>query len=188
MKYKNTPVSINVKNIINELKDQPQWLNQRTLFEGITIDGDESRDLDDAIWIEQIPSGWKVDVAISDLAQCIEPNSPLFEKARGRQVSEYLSTGVKNMLPRILSEGFLSLNNSGEKPVLLFSIELSQQLETQKFQIDQARFRSIRKLTYVQTANILNNNLTDDPLYGMLSLASQLAQMLVQKRRDRGAL
>lgn len=188
MDHRITPISIEVKNICIELKNQPQWLINRTLFEGITIDGDESCDLDDAIWIEQSPTGWKVNVAISDITQCIEPKSPLFEKARGRQVSEYLSTGVKNMLPRILSEGFLSLNNNDEKPVLLFNIELNQKLETQNFQINQARFRSIRKLTYVQTANILNNNLTDDPLFGMLSSASQLAQMLVQKRRDKGAL
>jgi dsRNA-specific ribonuclease len=188
MEHKVTPVSIEVTAIAETLRNCPEWLNKRPVFEGITIDAEESKDLDDAVWVSKTDEGWKVEVAISDVAQLIAPDGVLFEKIRGRQVSEYLSTGVRNMLPRILSEGHLSLNEKGEKPILLVTIELNHQLDVQNLKLNEARFRSLRRMSFMQVAQILNNNETNDTHYQLLAKALELSQNLMQKRRNRGAL
>ncbi len=188
MNHKITPVSIEITHIVNTFNDNSDWNKSRSLFEGITIDGDESKDLDDAIWLTKHDKGWNVEVAIADVAHFIPPFGPLFEKVRGRQVSEYLSTGVKNMLPRVLSEDKLSLCEGQQKPALLFTIELDFQLEVKQVSINEVRFQSQRRMSYSQVANILNKQISEDPHYEILACATELSQYLVQKRRDKGAL
>lgn len=93
------------KRLANSITDK--WL--------VTIDGVDSKDLDDAIYVERYKDGYKLLVAIADVSHYVQPKSPLDREALRRGNSTYLANMVIPMLPKILSDDLCSLNPNTEK-------------------------------------------------------------------------
>lgn len=186
MNDKKASSEINEYNV--QIQRMEELIEQRPLIEAITIDADESKDLDDAFWIEQTNTGWIIDVAIADITFMLEPHRPLFELARKRQTSVYRAAHVQHMFPTELSESTFSLAEGGIKPVVWFTLELDHQLNVFNIEIREARFSSLKRFTYAEVARIITKQETFNPFFNMLNRASVLSLQLLQKRRDKGAL
>lgn len=114
-----------------------------------TIDEPTSKDLDQALFVEAIDGGGhRVWYAIADAAHFVQPQSVLWDEAMRRGSSYYLPGQVIPMLPRVLSEGVMSLNPEVERRALLFVVELDDAGKVAQSRIERARIRSRAKLSY----------------------------------------
>jgi ribonuclease R len=115
----------------------------------ITIDNDDSRDLDQAMCIERTPAGgFVVHYALADAAYYVKPGTPLFDEAMRRGTSYYLPGLCVPMLPPELSEGLISLNEGQDRRALVFSMTLDANGQVQGTSLCRARIRSRKKLSY----------------------------------------
>ncbi|GEM_PF-783007 len=154
---------------------------------GITIDGETSKDLDDAIFVEKRENGYLVKVSIADVAGLIKVDSAIYREALQRVETRYFSGYNVPMLPPQLSENRLSLLENEMRPTLTFGMELNANLDVQQFTIQETFVKNQRQLGYGLVDEILDNK-PDDPHYGLLSDCIALAERLLNKRRNRGAL
>ncbi len=154
---------------------------------GVTIDGESSKDLDDAIFVQKREGGYLVQVSIADVTELITIDSAIYREAMQRVETNYFSGYNVPMLPNQLSENKLSLLENELRPTLTFWIELSHNLEVQQLTIGQTFLKSERKLSYPQVDEILDTN-RDDRHYDLLTECFTLAQRLLDRRRKRGAL
>ncbi len=114
----------------------------------VTIDNPDSRDLDQALFIQQDSQGFQVYYALADAAFYVQPGSSLFEEAIQRGSSYYLPGKSIPMLPRALSEGLISLNPNQLRRSLVFVMTLDKKGQCQSTKIIRARIQSRRKLSY----------------------------------------
>lgn len=114
----------------------------------VTIDNDDSRDLDQALFIERAGDGYVVHYALADASYYIRPGSPLFEDALSRGTSYYLPHLCVPMLPPELSEGLISLNPDVERRALVFVMQLDAAAAPVETTLIRARIRSRAKLSY----------------------------------------
>lgn len=121
---------------------------RRHYEEGISIDGIESLDLDDAIWAERTVGGYAVFVHISDVTEAVPAYSPLDIEALKRTTSVYRQDGVVNMFPPILSQDLLSLNEHGEKLTLSIRIELDHEGRMTDHRVYESVFKNLRRYDY----------------------------------------
>ncbi len=145
--------------------DDPALVDM-TALPFVTIDNDDSRDLDQALYIEEAPAGggFLVYYALADASYYVRAGTPLFADALARGASFYLPGLVVPMLPRALSEGLVSLNPQVDRRALVFVMRLDAAGATVTTEIARARVHSHAKLTYdgVQA-------LFDDPASSELS-------------------
>jgi len=127
--------------------DDPELID-RTSLPFVTIDNEDSRDLDQALCIEREGRAWLVYYALADASYYVRPGSALFAEALARGSSYYLPGLSIPMLPRPLSEGIVSLNQGETRRALLMSMHLDQRGEVSSTEISLARIRSRAKLTY----------------------------------------
>jgi len=115
----------------------------------VTIDNDDSRDLDQALFIERAqPTGHVVWYALADAAHYVRPGSALFAEALRRGASYYLPELVVPMLPVSLSEGLVSLNEGVPRRAVVFRIALDDLGEVRAVELLRGRIRSRKKLSY----------------------------------------
>lgn len=114
----------------------------------ITIDNDDSRDLDQAMFIERIDDGYTVHYALADASHYVTPESALWEEALRRKASLYFPGFAVPMLPPKLSEDLVSLNEQVDRRALVFSMKLNHDAEIQGTDISRCCIRSRRKLAY----------------------------------------
>ncbi len=115
----------------------------------VTIDNDDSRDLDQALYVEAHADGaHTVYYALADAAYYVRPGSALFDEALARGASYYLPGLVVPMLPRSLSEGLISLNEGALRRALTFIVALDARGEVRAVELVRARIRSRAKLSY----------------------------------------
>ena len=129
----------------------------------VTIDGEDARDFDDAVYCEQKPGGgWTLYVAIADVSHYVKPENPLDIEANNRATSVYFPDHVVPMLPEILSNGLCSLNPQVDRLCMVCEMEVSAQgvVETSRFY--EAVMYSHARLTYTKVAAILAEPDSDD--------------------------
>jgi ribonuclease R len=116
----------------------------------VTIDNEDSKDLDQALYIERAGNGFEVFYALADASHFIHASSKLFSEALRRGSSYYLPGLTLPMLPEPLSEGLISLNEGRRRRSLVFVMTLDRDGACDGTRIVQARIRSRRKLSYPQ--------------------------------------
>lgn len=157
----------------------------------VTIDGEDARDFDDAVWAEPLDGGgFRIIVAIADVAFYIAPNSPLDSDARERGNSTYFPDKVVPMLPERLSNNLCSLRPKEDRPVLGVEMEIDAAGKLGKFWFHRATIHSAARLTYNQVQDALEgkpNDLTT-PLMPALKNLEGAYRLLLEAKKKRGAL
>jgi len=159
----------------------------------ITIDGIDARDFDDAVWCERLEKGWRLMVAIADVAHYVSIGSALDREAVERGTSVYFPGRVVPMLPEVLSNGLCSLNPDVDRLCMLCELTLDEKGNVKKTRFHNAIMRSHARLTYDQVSEML----VDDKsplrsqyanLISMIEELHKLYKVLAKKRRKRGAI
>jgi ribonuclease R len=131
----------------------------------VTIDGEDARDFDDAVYCEPHKqgrgktafSGWRLLVAIADVSHYVKPGDPLDGDAYERATSVYFPRRVIPMLPEKLSNGLCSLNPYEDRLSMVCDMLVSESGEVQAYQFYPAVIRSQARFTYNEVAAILGN-------------------------------
>ena len=118
----------------------------------LTIDGADARDFDDAVFCEPTPAGWRLYVAIADVAHYVERGSPLDEEARSRGTSVYFTRRVLPMLPEVLSNGLCSLNPKVDRLCMVCEMRVGRDGKVSRARFFEAVMRSQARLTYEEVA------------------------------------
>lgn len=114
----------------------------------VTIDNEDSLDLDQALCVERRGQGYRVYYALADAAHFVRPGSALLEEALERGTSYYLPGLCAPMLPPLLSEDLVSLNPEVERRALLFVLDLDAEGRSTRTALERALIRSRAKLSY----------------------------------------
>ena len=118
----------------------------------VTIDGEDAKDFDDAVFCEPQGEGWRLLVAIADVANYVKVGSALDTEAYDRATSVYFPGRVIPMLPENLSNGLCSLNPNVDRLAMVCEMQLSDNGEVSDYKFFEAVFRSHARLTYNQVA------------------------------------
>ena len=154
----------------------------------VTIDPDDARDFDDAIYVEKVANGgWHLGVHIADVAAYVEPGSALDREARHRGNSVYLPDRVVPMLPERLSNGVCSLNPGVDRLTHSVFIHFDKNGVVKRARFARSVIRSAHRLTYKQAYAILKSA-PGDQLSERLHVAWELASLLRRKRFEHGSL
>jgi ribonuclease R len=121
----------------------------------VTIDGADARDFDDAVFCEPMPSGWRLYVAIADVAHYVERGSALDEEARSRGTSVYFTRRVLPMLPEVLSNGLCSLNQKVDRLCMVCEMRVGRDGKVSRARFFEGVMRSQARLTYEEVAAML---------------------------------
>ena len=159
----------------------------------ITIDGDDSKDFDDAVGLDMLPNGnFHLEVDIADVTHYVKEGSPLDEEAYARGTSTYLVDRVIPMLPFRLSNGICSLNPGEDRLALTCEMEIDHSGNVVKHEIYPSVIQSKYRMTYNNVNEILKGDeeLNEEyaPLVPMLKQMAQLHEILFNKRHQRGAI
>ncbi len=160
-----------------------------------TIDGDDSKDFDDAIGVEKLENGnFRLGVHIADVTHYVTENSPLDKEALERATSVYLVDKVIPMLPKELSNGICSLNPGVDRLTLSCIMEINHKNgKVEKYDIVKSVINSKARMTYTEVSNLLENNDKKmrekySDFIENLENAQELAAILSQRREKRGAI
>ncbi len=158
-----------------------------------TIDGDDSKDFDDAIEVVKNSDGtYKLGVYIADVSHYVKENSPLDIEALNRGTSVYLADRVIPMLPHKLSNGICSLNEGVDRLVLACIMQISKDGKLLNYDICEGVISSKYRMTYNNVNKILNNDKETidkyQELVEPLHNAINLSKILRNKRTKQGAL
>jgi ribonuclease R len=164
---------------------QPE-LWQRPQVEGITIDGPDSRDLDDAVWIEPTSTGAILSVHIADVSELVQMGSILDRVAIARTTTRYFSTGNAPMLPRPLSEDKLSLLEYQDRPTITVRVTLNRNVEIEQTEILETWLRNRRRFHYAEAEQAMKD--PHDPFSELLQTAFLWAEQLYRERINAGAI
>ncbi len=159
----------------------------------ITIDGADARDFDDAVWCEKLDSGWRLIVAIADVAHYVDPGSPLDQEAIDRGTSVYFPGRVVPMLPEVLSNGLCSLNPEVDRLCMLCELTLDDDAVVKRTRFHNGIMRSHARLTYDQVSEMLTEPSSPlrkqhESLVPMIEELHNLYKALARKRKKRGAI
>ncbi len=121
----------------------------------VTIDGEDARDFDDAVYAEPKGKGYRLIVAIADVAHYVKPDSALDKEGFNRGNSVYFPKSVIPMLPEALSNGLCSLNPDVDRLCTVCEMEISPSGEIRHHQFHEGIMRSQARLTYTQVAAML---------------------------------
>ncbi len=159
-----------------------------------TIDGADTKDIDDAVSVEERPDGWRLGVHIADVSYYVTPKSPLDEEAYERGTSIYFADSVIPMLPPELSNGICSLNPGEDRLAFSCFIDISPEGEMTGYELAKTVIRSRVKGVYQE----LNDYLDGRPGEGFegkyrevlpeLGPMVRLYHLLRQRHFDRGAI
>ena len=178
--------NINMEVIPEELKGRRD-LRDQVIF---TIDGDDTKDIDDAISIEKFASGhYKLGVHIADVSYYVKEGSPLDNEAMERGTSVYLVDRVIPMLPHELSNGICSLNPNVDRLAISCVMEFDSSGKQIDYEIFPSVIRSRIQMTYKKVNSILEKNVVPEgyePYADTLRIMAELASILRKVKVKRG--
>lgn len=158
----------------------------------VTIDGEDARDFDDAVYCRENEDGWRLLVAIADVSHYVKPNRPLDRDAQERATSIYFPSTVIPMLPEKLSNGLCSLNPHEDRLTMVCDAMIDRQGKTTAYQFYPAVIHSHARLTYTRVWQALQGRAS-----GLRRLGERLPEIarlyrlftrLHAQRKRRGAL
>ncbi|RXM59091.1 ribonuclease R [Clostridium tetani] len=160
----------------------------------ITIDGEDAKDLDDAISIEKLPNGnFYLGVHIADVSHYVKEKNPLDKEALKRGTSVYLVDRVIPMLPKELSNGICSLNPKVDRLTLSCFMEIDKTGKVIAHKVAESVINSSERMTYTDVNKILKDNDQElikkyDYLMENFKSMEELCKVLYKKRINRGAI
>ncbi len=167
----------------------------------VTIDGEDARDFDDAVYCEPMPAakgkkkaaGWRLVVAIADVSQYVRPGEPIDEDAYERATSVYFPRRVIPMLPEKLSNGLCSLNPDVDRLCMVCDKVVGTNGEVEGYQFYPAVMHSQARFTYTEVAAILGNTRGPEAarrsqLVPHLVHLHEVFRALLKQRAKRGAV
>ena len=156
----------------------------------ITIDGASARDFDDAVYAEAMGDGWRLLVAIADVAHYVAPDSALDAAAAERGTSVYFPEVVIPMLPEALSNGICSLRPNEDRLALVCDLRVDRAGRVTNHQFREALIRSQARLTYAEAQRFRQggNLAVDEGMAKSLTALFAVHGALRQARDARGAL
>ena len=159
----------------------------------VTIDGEDTKDFDDAVFAQATPKGWKLLVAIADVSHYVTPDHPLDAEAFHRATSVYFPGRVVPMLPEILSNGLCSLNPNVDRLCLACEMQVNREGRIVRSRFFEGVMRSAARLTYTHVANMVQyrKEETREEFSHVVDHVDDLYdcyQALLQARKERGAM
>ena len=170
----------------------------------VTIDGEDAKDLDDAVSLSKEEGVYRLGVHIADVSHYVGEGSPLDKEALKRGTSVYLVDRVIPMLPHALSNGICSLNAGEERLALSCLMEIDASGDLISYEVAESVIRVDRRMSYTEVNGILNGCPAEgEPLDGkeaaglppcpaaigdMLREMDNLASLLRRRRHERGAI
>ncbi|OOM16346.1 ribonuclease R [Clostridium saccharobutylicum] len=187
---------LNFAENISEEIDEQEYLSRRDLrdLRMVTIDGEDAKDLDDAVSIEKLPNGnFRLGVHIADVTHYVRESNPLDKEALKRATSVYLIDRVVPMLPRKLSNGICSLNPKVDRLTLTCFMEINNKGMVVDHEIVESIIKTNERMTYTDVTKILRDHDEElikryDYLYDDFKLMEELCNILREKRTRRGAI
>lgn len=153
---------------------------------GITIDDDSTKDIDDAVWIEEVGSEFRVLVSIADAASKVPQKSALDDRARTAIVTQYLRDSNRPMLPRRLAENAISLLPNQPRNTVTVAFSVSAHMIPKLESIYLSRLTSQGRVAYSEIGRIVGD--ATHAFHGMLKVASKLSFGMLAQRRSNGAM
>ena len=184
--------------VIEELDSIPEEVREQdkkgrkdltdvTIF---TIDGDDTKDIDDAISVEKLKNGnYKLGVHIADVSYYVKEGSPLDKEAMDRGTSVYLVDRVIPMLPHKLSNGICSLNPGVERLAISCVMEIDNNGKTVDYEIFPSIIKSRLQMTYKKVNQVIEENEIPEgyePFVNDLKLMDELSQIIRKAKINRG--
>lgn len=159
----------------------------------ITIDGEDAKDLDDAVSLSMDGENYLLGVHIADVSEYVKEHSALDMEARARGTSVYLPDRVVPMLPQRLSNGICSLNGGEDRLTLSCLMTIDPKGKVIAHEITESVICTARRMSYTEVQKLLDDA---DPalaeeckkLIPMIRKMEELAQILRKRRNDRGAV
>ncbi|MBD7915436.1 ribonuclease R [Clostridium sp. Sa3CUN1] len=160
----------------------------------VTIDGEDAKDLDDAVSIERLDGGkFRLGVHIADVTHYVKEKNPLDREALKRGTSVYLIDRVIPMLPKKLSNGICSLNPKVDRLALSCFMVIDNKGKVIQHEIQETVIKTSERMTYTDVTKILENNDEElikryDYLVDDFKAMEELCNILREKRMRRGAI
>lgn len=173
-------------------KEMSGRLDLRT-WQTVTIDGEDAKDLDDAITISREGNGYKLGVHIADVSNYVTEGSPLDKEALKRGTSVYLVDRVIPMLPHKLSNGICSLNAGCDRLALSCIMDIDNKGNVTGHRIAETVINVDRRMSYTSVKKIIEDRDEEEMkeyegFVEMFDLMQELANILREKRRKRGSI
>jgi ribonuclease R len=155
----------------------------------ITIDGEDAKDLDDAITIEKIGNKYRLGVHIADVSYYVKENSPLDHEAFERGTSVYVVDRVVPMLPHILSNGICSLNPNEKRYALSCIMDIEINGEVSDYQLTASVIESDYRMTYTAVNKMIHGDEQTKSEYpALIEMVEQMADCASRIRTRREGL
>ncbi|MEQ8176230.1 MAG: ribonuclease R [Syntrophomonadaceae bacterium] len=159
----------------------------------VTIDGEDAKDLDDAVSVNRIPAGYRLGVHIADVSHYVKEDSRLDKEAGKRGTSVYLVDTVLPMLPRELSNGICSLNAGVERLAVTCMMDIDKSGKVLDYEIFKSVIKVQERMTYKDVNRLLAGEEGElkqryESLVPDFFLMKELADILRQERMSRGYL
>ena len=158
----------------------------------VTIDGEDTRDIDDAISIEKVGEDYLLGVHIADVSHYVKYRSPLDKEALSRGTSVYFPDRVLPMLPKALSNGICSLNEGEDRLTLSCLMRVNAKGVVVDSEIVEGIIRSTHKMTYTEITQMLDGDEVTLQKYAdvqdMVATFAELTKILQQMRHKKGSV
>ncbi|MGD9591525.1 MAG: ribonuclease R [Candidatus Berkiella sp.] len=176
---------------VNKIKHSADRTDLRDL-PLVTIDGEDAKDFDDAVFCETKKDGWQLYVAIADVSYYVKAGSALDVEAKNRGNSTYFPGSVIPMLPEVLSNELCSLKPDVPRLCVVCQMSVNAKGEITRSTFYRATMHSKARLTYTEVAEIIRGNETVRERYAHLVKPLEalhgLYEAFYQQRKERGAI
>ena len=151
-----------------------------------TIDGDDTKDIDDAISIKKYQDYYELGVHIADVSYYVRPNTKLYNAAYERGTSSYLADRVMPMLPHELSNGICSLNPGVERLAISVIMQYDFNGNLKEYNIFPSVIKSRIQMTYKKVNKLLEEGITEEDYKDSLLTMFELSKILRKKKVKNG--